>query len=107
MQFYRLLPLDMGQPRLRKAEWAWPHRWLHSKSDRDVRLRNRGGGAFPAAFIDQLSQHAAVEVFRVHIFEPFLAASFPMLDQVSELAGGCDDSFRRLNGLTLILGRDS
>ena len=35
-------------------------------------------------FLDQLRQERAVEVLRVHVFEPILAAPLPVLDQIGE-----------------------
>src|SRR5262249_11841514 len=43
-----------------------------------------GGNVLVAVFVDQLRQQRTVEVFRVHVFEPGLAAPLPMLDQIGE-----------------------
>src|SRR5690242_226718 len=37
-----------------------------------------------AVFLDELRQQRTVELFRVHVYEPFLAASLPVLDQIGE-----------------------
>src|SRR5215469_434250 len=43
------------------------------------------GGDFPiAVFADKLCQQRTVKLFRVHVFEPCLAAPLPMLDQIGE-----------------------
>jgi hypothetical protein len=53
-----------------------------------------GADVLIPVFLDQLRQQRAVELFRVHVFEPFLAAPLPVLDQVGEqLAGPAGTAF--------------